>query len=1124
FKPSGKEEKKDVEDPRNEDNEVLNTKEPRVNQEKEANVNNTNNIYTVSPPGNVASIKDNDVDKDIVFRCTNDPNMTNLEEIVYPDDDDDVGAEADMTNLDTNIPVSPIPTTRIYKDHSVEQIIRDIHSAPQTRRMTKSVTDHGMFSLVQQRINHKDFQNCRFACFLSQVEPKKQVYTLVDLPYDKRAIGTKWIYKNKKDKRCITVRNKARLVAQGFTQEAGIDYDEVFALVDRIEAIRLFLAYASFKDFVVYQMDVKSAFLYGKIKEETASTPIDTSKPLIKDENANDVDVYLYRLMIGSLMYLTSSRPDIMFVGQTNLGLWYPKDSPFDLEAYTDSDYAGVSLDMKSTTEGCQFLRSILISWQCKKQTIVANSTTKAKYVAASNYSGQVLWIQNQMMDYGYNFMNTKIFIDNESTICIVKNPLFHSKTKHIKIRHHFIKDSYDKRLIQVIKIHTDHNVTDLLTKAFDVSRFHYRKQDPRKTKRKDIKLPQTSVPTKVVADEAVYEEMYDSSRPRCQETMGDAAAQTRSERVSKFSNDLPFSRVKTLRSVEDRLQLKELMEHCTKFSVRGRIEDIDVDDNITLVNDQEMFDTWVLDNEEFVVEKAVDVKEVDAAQDQVSAATTTAAKDLTVDDITLAKVLEALKTSKPKIRGIVVRDHEEPSKSKTTTTPTSVADNTRPKAKGIVMQEPSIVTTSIILIPTQVKDKGKGKMVEPEMPLKKKAQISLDEKLAFKLQAKQEEEERIVREKALEANKSQDCLWSSWIKERCILQNLEQKRREENLQPMLKRGIKYKAERSDIRAEESSKKAGEDLQQESTKIQKVDDDQEAAELKRCLEIVPDNEDDVGPFESSPPPVSVAHMVLPFLCSDDSESDIEIIERHVSPTPHDAMLTREDIPIGRLYHTHLGGPCKALTVRKLVRPLPSCSLALRTLQCSEAYPCWRSAPLSTMYPLMTSESSARDSFPKSYDGPYRKRYRSPAAIVTSSIHVIRALVLSRADLLAPRKRFRDSISLEDSVEEDIDMDVLEDNKADAMAVEVAIDRDVEARVDAGTMEVRVDVVIGIDIPDGMLIPDVVEHLEQRELEVGSLIAGGERASLLEQVESLERTNARLRGTMMMERARADRFQ
>ncbi|GJS87228.1 putative ribonuclease H-like domain-containing protein, partial [Tanacetum coccineum] len=215
-----------------------------------------------------------------------------LEEIDYSNDDEGVGAEADMNNLDTFMPVSPISTIRIHKDHPVEQFIGDIHSAPQTKRMTKSVTKHGMFSSVQQRINHKDFQNCLFAYFLSQAEPKKviqaltdpswieamqdellqfklqQVWTLVDLPYGKRAIKTKWIYRNKKDERGIVVRNKARLVAQGYTQEEGIDYDEVFAPVARIEAIRLFLAYVSFKDFVVYEMDTKSAFLYGKIEEE----------------------------------------------------------------------------------------------------------------------------------------------------------------------------------------------------------------------------------------------------------------------------------------------------------------------------------------------------------------------------------------------------------------------------------------------------------------------------------------------------------------------------------------------------------------------------------------------------------------------------------------------------------------------------------------------------------------------------------------------------------------------------------------------------------------------------------------------------------------------------------------
>ncbi|GJR38824.1 putative ribonuclease H-like domain-containing protein [Tanacetum coccineum] len=364
------------------------------------------------------------------------------------------------------------------------------------------------------------------------------------------------------------------------TQKEGIDYDEVFGLVARIEAIRLFLAYASFMGFIVYQMDVKSAFLYGTIEEEvyvcqppgfedpqfpdkvykvekalyglhqapkawyetlstyllengfrrgtidktlfikkdrgdillvqqkedgifisqdkyvadilkkfdfvtvkTASTPMEPKKALTKDAEAEDVDEHLNRSMIGSLMFQVTPKVSHLHVvkrifrylkGQPKLGLWYPRDSPFDLEAFYDSDYAGASLDRKSTTGGCQFLGKRLISWQCKKQTIVANSTTEAEYVAAANCYGKVLWIQNQMLDYGFNFMNTKIYIDNESTICIVKNPVFHSKTKHIEIRHHFIRDSHEKKLIQVIKIHTDQNVADLLTKAFDVSRFQY--------------------------------------------------------------------------------------------------------------------------------------------------------------------------------------------------------------------------------------------------------------------------------------------------------------------------------------------------------------------------------------------------------------------------------------------------------------------------------------------------------------------------------------------------------------------------------------------------------------------------------------------------------------------------
>ncbi|GJU17724.1 retrovirus-related pol polyprotein from transposon TNT 1-94 [Tanacetum coccineum] len=441
-KPSSDDGNKVDEDPR---------KDSEFNdQEKEDNVHSINNVNTASTNKvNIVSVKTS-------IELPFDPNMPSLEDYSIFDfsrDDKNDGAEADINNLDTTIQVSPIPTTRVHKDHPLDQVIGDLQSSTQTIKMSKNLKEH----------------------------------------------------RNKKDERGIVIRNKARLVAQGYIQEEGIDYDEVFAHVARIKAIRLFLAYASFKDFVVYQMDVKSAFLYGMIKEEvyvcqppgfkdpdfpnkvykvekalyrlhqaprawyetlstyllnngfqrgkidktlfikrhkgdillmssmgeltfflglqvkqkkdgifisqdkyvdeilknfgftevkTASTPMKTQKHLLKDEDGEEVDVHMYRSMIGSLMYLTSSRPDIMFAvcacaryqvnlkvshlyavkrifrylkGQPKLGLWYPKDSPFDLVAYTDSDYARANLDRKSTTEGCQFLGCGLISWQCKK-------------------------------------------------------------------------------------------------------------------------------------------------------------------------------------------------------------------------------------------------------------------------------------------------------------------------------------------------------------------------------------------------------------------------------------------------------------------------------------------------------------------------------------------------------------------------------------------------------------------------------------------------------------------------------------------------------------------------------------------------------------------------------------
>ncbi|GJW16137.1 putative ribonuclease H-like domain-containing protein [Tanacetum coccineum] len=208
---------------------------------------------------------------------------------------DDEGTVTDFTNLESTVNVSPIPTSRIYFIRPTTQILGDLKSVVQTRsKVNKSSGAHAFVSYIQKqrRNNHKDFQHCLFACFLSQIEPKKisealedeswvdamqeellqfkiqKVWILVDFPYGKKAIGTKWVYRNKKDERGVVVRNKARLVAQGHRQEEGIDYDEVFALVARIEAIRIFLAFASYMGFIVYQMDVKSAFLYGTIDEE----------------------------------------------------------------------------------------------------------------------------------------------------------------------------------------------------------------------------------------------------------------------------------------------------------------------------------------------------------------------------------------------------------------------------------------------------------------------------------------------------------------------------------------------------------------------------------------------------------------------------------------------------------------------------------------------------------------------------------------------------------------------------------------------------------------------------------------------------------------------------------------
>nr|GEV05098.1 retrovirus-related Pol polyprotein from transposon TNT 1-94 [Tanacetum cinerariifolium] len=275
---------------------------------------------------------------------------------------------------------------------------------------------------------------CLYVNFLSEIEPKKLIEAL-------EKEGTKWISKNKMDENGIVIKNKARLAAQGYNQKKGIDYEETFAPVARLEAIIIFLTYAAYMGFMVYQMDVKSAFLNGKILEEVyQANPKESHLVAVKR---------IFRYLKGT----------------PNLGLWYLKGSGFDLKAYSDSDYAGCNLDRKSTSGGCQILGGKLVCWSAKKQSSVAMSSAEAGYVAAAGCCAQVLWIKSQLANYDILYDKMPIFCDNTSAIAISNNPLLHSRTKHIDIMYHFIRDHILKGDIELHFVPTDLQLADIFTK-----------------------------------------------------------------------------------------------------------------------------------------------------------------------------------------------------------------------------------------------------------------------------------------------------------------------------------------------------------------------------------------------------------------------------------------------------------------------------------------------------------------------------------------------------------------------------------------------------------------------------------------------------------------------------------
>ncbi|GJR52429.1 retrovirus-related pol polyprotein from transposon TNT 1-94 [Tanacetum coccineum] len=570
------------------------------------------------------------------------------------------------------IPIPEVPSDQSSSSDVIHTIVHPDHQV--SEHNSKWTKDHPLENIigaldrpVSTRLQlHEQALFCYYDAFLTSVEPKNykealtqacwieamqeelheferlEVWELVPPPDKAFVISLKWIYKVKLDELGGILKNKARLVARGYRQEEGIDFEESFAPVARLEAIRIFLAFAAHMNMVIYQMDVKTAFLNGNLREEVyvsqpdgfvdpdkpnyvyklkkalyglkqaprawydmlssflisndfskgsvdptlfirregnelilvqiyvddiifaASTPelcdlfakimcskfkmsmmgkisfflglqisqsprgifINQSKyaleslkkygyescdpvdtPMVEkskldeDKEGKAVDPSHYRGMIGTLLYLTASRPDLQFAicmcaryqarptekhlnavkrifrylkGTVHRGLWYPKDSSFALTAFADADHAGCQDTRRSTSGSIQLLGDRLVSWSSKRQKSAAISSTEAEYIALSGCCAQVLWMRSQLTDYGFGFNKIPMYCDNKSAIALCCNNVQHSRSKHIDIRFHFIKEHVENGVIELYFVNTEYQLADIFTKALGRERIEF--------------------------------------------------------------------------------------------------------------------------------------------------------------------------------------------------------------------------------------------------------------------------------------------------------------------------------------------------------------------------------------------------------------------------------------------------------------------------------------------------------------------------------------------------------------------------------------------------------------------------------------------------------------------------
>nr|GEV16952.1 hypothetical protein [Tanacetum cinerariifolium] len=564
-------------------------------QEKEDNVNITNNVNVVGTNRvNAVGVNTNN---ELPF----DPEMPALEDIStfnyssHHEDDDEM---ADMNNLDTTIQVSPMPTIRIHKDHPIDQE-----------------------EILQFKL--------------------QEVWTLVDLPNGKRAIGTKWVFQNKKDER----------------------------------------------DFVVYQMDVKSSLLYGKIKKEVYVC----QPPRFEDPDFPD-KVY----KVKKALYGLHQAPEAWYLkGQPKFRLWYPKDSSFDLVAYTDSDFAGASLDRKSTT-------------RVKAKTV----NGEVQLQALEDGKKEIIIESTIRRDFQLK--------DAKGVDCLPYAVIFEQLTLMRKPRRKVTEVPQPSPIKHIADEAVNEEMNDSLERVTTTATSLDAEQD----KGNIFKTQSKATP-----NESGSQGISSGGGPSGEDSLKFNELMELCTKLQQKVLDLEIT--KTTQALEI-----DIMKGKVKnLERKKRIADIDTNEDIYLVNvhnDEDMFDddqdlggeeVFFANQDENVVEKEVDVA-------QVQVTTTATNPTISIDEVTLAEALAELKHTKPKAKdkGIVFHDPEE----STTTTTTTI-----PKSKS--------------------QDKGKAKMIEEPTKLKKKDQIQLDEEVALKLQAEFDKEQRLIRERAQQEEEAKE-------------------------------------------------------------------------------------------------------------------------------------------------------------------------------------------------------------------------------------------------------------------------------------------------------------------------------------------------------------------------------